>query len=53
MPELKPETSAGSVSQVFTNLIMNSIKHGFEGMDKGNIYIEISGEKGQSCDKIQ
>ena len=41
---IETETAAGSVSQVFTNLIMNSVKHGFEGVEKGNIFINISKE---------
>ncbi len=39
------ESVAGSVSQVITNLIMNSLKHGFEGVEKGCIHIEVQGKK--------
>lgn len=31
--------NAGAISQVLSNLIINSIKHGFEGIDKGKIVI--------------
>ncbi|BBN82446.1 hypothetical protein PA25_24310 [Pseudoalteromonas sp. A25] len=33
---------AGAISQIFTNLIMNSLIHGFEGIDKGIIDISIT-----------
>ena len=32
-------TNAGAISQILSNLIMNSIKHGFEGIEQGNIAI--------------
>jgi len=35
---------AGAISQIFTNLIMNSILHAFEGMSRGEIIINISVE---------
>ena len=31
----------GSLSQIFTNLIMNSVIHGFEKGSKGNIKIDV------------
>ncbi len=45
---LEVESVAGSVSQVFTNLIMNSLSHAFEGIEKGNIDISIS-RKGKNA----
>lgn len=33
---------AGAISQIFTNLIINSIIHGFDGLHRGEIEIEIS-----------
>ncbi|GHE81510.1 sensor histidine kinase [Thalassotalea profundi] len=33
---------AGAISQIFTNLIINSLKHGLENVDHGEINIEIS-----------
>lgn len=32
---------AGAISQIFTNLIINSIVHGFEGINAGNMWISI------------
>ncbi|WP_448211342.1 GAF domain-containing protein [Colwellia sp. MEBiC06753] len=32
-------TDAGAISQIISNLIMNSIKHGFDGIEPGNIAI--------------
>ena len=34
--------NAGAISQIFSNLIMNSIIHGFEGIEKGSIQIKVS-----------
>ena len=39
---IEVECTPGSVSQIFTNLIMNSVKHGFEGIEKGHISIDVS-----------
>ncbi len=33
--------NAGAISQVLSNLIINSIRHGFEGIDKGKIVINV------------
>ncbi|REL36413.1 sensor histidine kinase [Thalassotalea euphylliae] len=32
----------GAISQIFTNLIINSIIHGFDGLNRGEIQIDIS-----------
>lgn len=32
----------GAVAQIITNLIMNSIIHGFDGIDEGNVSIDIT-----------
>jgi ligand-binding sensor domain-containing protein/signal transduction histidine kinase len=38
-PNLEMDTYPGVVSQIFTNLILNSLVHGFEDKDKGEISI--------------
>lgn len=40
--QLSAEINAGAVSQIFSNLIMNSIIHGFEGIEKGRIQIKVA-----------
>ncbi len=40
------ETFAGSISQVLTNLIMNSLLHGFEHTEEGIIRIQAAEERG-------
>lgn len=35
---------AGAISQIFTNLLMNSLIHGFENMDEGEIRITVLDE---------
>ncbi len=44
--QLWMETFAGSVSQVLTNLIMNSLLHGFEFKNDGVIRIQAAEERG-------
>jgi signal transduction histidine kinase len=40
--DLYIESKAGPINQIMINLIMNSIIHGFEFIEKGNIDIEVS-----------
>lgn len=41
-PALEVLTYPGLLAQVFTNLIMNSIKHGFENKTDGKIHIKVT-----------
>ncbi len=40
-PQLSVMINAGAISQVFSNLIMNSIIHGFEEIEQGRIKINV------------
>lgn len=42
--ELEVMTSPGDISQIITNLVMNSLIHGFDGVACGHIGIEVSVE---------
>ncbi len=44
-PEIKICSYPGIFSQIITNLVMNSLIHGFNGIDRGIIKIDISKEK--------
>ena len=52
--DLYVRCTAGALSQIFTNLIINSILHGFEGISEGEMHIEIrtetdANQNGQTC----
>ncbi len=49
--DLVLNTPAGAISQIFTNLIMNSLIHGFEGIHSGQIDIQVK-EEGDRVDII-
>ena len=38
--DMEFESMPGALSQVITNLVMNSLKHGFEGIESGRIVID-------------
>jgi signal transduction histidine kinase len=38
-PNLEIDSYPGAISQIFTNLILNSVIHGFEGREKGDVSI--------------
>lgn len=39
--EFLVNSNPGALSQIITNLVMNSLTHGFEGMDEGSITIDV------------
>ncbi|MGA1933641.1 ATP-binding protein [Arcobacter sp. YIC-464] len=44
LEQIKLNSYAGVFSQIFTNLINNSVKHGFDNLDSGNITITLKKE---------
>lgn len=45
-PELHLDSYPGALSQVITNLITNSLTHGFDGLESGSIEIQVSRDEG-------
>jgi len=43
---------AGAISQIFTNLIMNSLVHGFEGIEAGNMWIRVTPQHDGQQDRL-
>jgi len=43
-PELSIRCAPGVIAQIITNMIMNSLIHGFESMDQGHILIKLSAD---------
>lgn len=39
--DLEMKVPAGAVSQIFTNFLLNSVIHGFDGLDEGRIDIDV------------
>lgn len=45
LSEIESDTHPGAIAQIFTNLIMNAVIHGFENIRNGNIKIELLEEE--------
>ncbi|MGM0525160.1 MAG: ATP-binding protein [Pseudomonadota bacterium] len=50
--ELYIRCPAGAISQIFTNLILNSLLHGFEGITAGNMWISIAVSHDGESDRL-
>lgn len=46
---LELESYPGAFSQIFTNLIMNALIHGFDGIEQGEILCNITAQDGEVC----
>jgi signal transduction histidine kinase len=44
--QLEIESDPGAFSQILSNLVMNSLIHGFDGIEQGNIAIDVREESG-------
>ena len=44
---LRLNTFPGAIYQIVANLVMNSLRHGFEGRDEGHIRLAVRQEDGQ------
>ncbi|MEO7477900.1 MAG: GAF domain-containing protein [Lysobacteraceae bacterium] len=44
-PELRVRSAPGALSQILTNLVINSIVHGFENIEEGRIWIAAQGDQ--------
>ncbi len=45
--DLEIDSYPGAFSQIITNFVLNSLKHGFEGKEQGHIVLEVTHQNGQ------